>query len=177
MLVLQESQGLVEKRAVILEDSAMSSIRKNAQLGVWQLARQLHRIDRWHHYVSVAVRHQHRVLDTVQRGRLRRHAPLGNRGHLSNDGLLCCRQIAVLLSSVETLEKFRSRLLAVMRLCEKERLLRMFLLGCCPGHRVLQHGAHIADPFAASGRSASQNYFSHKIGMLLRDDLSDETTE
>ena len=38
-LVLQKPQGLVEKRAVILEDSSMSSIRKDAQLRVWQLAR------------------------------------------------------------------------------------------------------------------------------------------
>lgn len=89
----------------------------------------------------------------------------------------CVAQIAVLLSSAETLEKFRSRLLAVLRLCEKERLLRMLLLGCCPGHGVLQHGGHVADPFAAGGRSTCQNHSAHEIGMFLRDDLSDETTE
>src|SRR5258707_6784443 len=83
-LVLQKSQRLLEKRAVVLEDSSMSSIRKNAQLRVWQLPRKLHRIDRWHHHVGVAVRHQYRVLDSGQRGWLRRHAPPGNRGHLSN---------------------------------------------------------------------------------------------
>ena len=37
--VLQKSQSLVEKRAVILEDSSMSTVRKNAQLRVWQLSR------------------------------------------------------------------------------------------------------------------------------------------
>jgi hypothetical protein len=81
------------------------------------------------------------------------------------------------LSSAETLEKFRSRLLAVLRLCEKEQLLRMLLLGCCPGHGVLQHGGHVADLFAAGGRSTCQNHSAHEIGMFLRDDLSDETTE
>src|ERR1700688_5223199 len=177
MLVLQESQGLVEKRAVILEDCSMSSIRKDAQLRVWQLAPYLHRIERWNHHARIAIRYQHRMLNAVQRGRLRRHAPLGNRGHLGNDGLVCYRQIAVLLSSAETLQKFRSRLLAVMGLCEKERLLRMLFLGCCPGHGVLQYGAHVADTFAAGGRSACQNHFAHEIGMFLRDDLSDETTE
>jgi hypothetical protein len=39
--------------------------------------------------------------------------------HLSNDGLLCCRQIAVLLSNAETLEKFRSRLLASLDCVKK----------------------------------------------------------
>src|SRR5260370_39502297 len=38
-LVLQKSQSLLEKRAVILEDRSMSSIRKDAQFRVWQLVR------------------------------------------------------------------------------------------------------------------------------------------
>src|SRR5437868_125669 len=85
--------------------------------------------------------------------------------------------ITVQLSNAETLEKFRSRLLAIMRLCKKKRLFRMLLLGCCVGHHVLQHGVHVVDLFAAGGRSARQNHSAHEIGMFLRDDLSDETTE
>src|ERR1700733_7778462 len=102
----EKAQRLLHEFAMILEDTAVSGIREDTQLGIGQRLEERERIDRRHHDVVVAVGDECRLLDRAQRSvGARAFAPLDDGCGLRLRGLAAGSRIAIVLARLQPPKK------------------------------------------------------------------------
>src|SRR5438477_6746043 len=103
----EELQRLFHKRFVILEDAAMSGVRIEDELGMWQTSSQVGRIAAGHHSIVLTVCDQDRVLNARQVGRFLT-SPSMDSLELSTERDEGNRLIAMVRPFLQSLQEFPS---------------------------------------------------------------------
>jgi len=116
------------------------------------------------------------MLDRPERGGITLSPGL-DRCNLSLNGFVAYGGVKVLGAFFQALQEVAGCCLAVARLCEEQKVLRMLVGGARLAKCVSQNGTHIHDAVAARRAGARENDFAHQTRLLLRDDLRDETAE
>jgi hypothetical protein len=114
-LLPKEIERLLNEKGVVLENTAMPGIRKNAQLCIRQPAGQFERVDRRHQNIVVAISDQDGMLDCGKRNAIAL-APGMDRYNLGLNCFVGNGRISVLRPLLEALTEIVGCGLAICRL-------------------------------------------------------------
>src|SRR6266516_37787 len=173
ILWLEEFQRLWNKHFVILEDAAMSGVRIEDELGMWQTSSQVGRITAGYHSIVITVCDQDRLLNARQVGRFGKLPGMDSlevsteRG----DGNRC---IALVRPFFQSLQEFPRCFFAIGCFGEEEIILRIFERQHRFDRVTDADRSHPVDAFASGRTRARENDLSHELRFFLRNHLRDE---
>jgi hypothetical protein len=114
---------------MVLKNTAMAGVGKDAECGIRQLLKKLKGVDSGKHGVIVAVRDQHRLGNGLQViGR--RRAPFGDGHCLGLNGLVTDSGVFIRRPFTESRQELAGRPLAGEGRRKEQEGFRMFLFGC-----------------------------------------------